>query len=158
MLYYEFDEVRIEWNGNRTCNVQIQLENGKWTDVHCTENHDMDHNNMNEVYSWMLEVYSDYIEEDNSEDEDDDNLPPVQTYTGWFETENGAFHFSKRAAGLVSLYLALSFFDKHNDFGHTDMEVYDEEGNDVTKTVYTMVSSITHSNEYAKRYARNDDT
>lgn len=65
MLYYEFDEVRVEWNGSRTCNVQIQLANGKWTDVHCTENHNMDLNNMNEVMAWMLDVYADYIEEDS---------------------------------------------------------------------------------------------
>ena len=64
MLYWECDEVRVEYNGSRTCNVQIQLENGKWTDVHCTENHTMNHNDMNEVAAWMLDVYANYIEED----------------------------------------------------------------------------------------------
>jgi len=65
MLYYEFDEVRVEYNGNRTCNVQIQLVNGKWTDVHCTENHNMNPKDMNEVMAFMLNAYADYIEEDN---------------------------------------------------------------------------------------------
>lgn len=89
---------------------------------------------------------------------EEDLLPPIQTYTGWFETENGVFHFSKRAGGLVDLYLALSFFDKHEDFGHTDMEVYDGEGNDVTKIAYAIIDGLTRSNEYVKRYVRNDDT
>ena len=64
MLYYEFDEVRVEYNGSCTCNVQIQLENGKWTDVHCSENHSMNPKDMNEVIAFMLNVYSDYIKED----------------------------------------------------------------------------------------------
>jgi len=65
MLYYEFDEVRVEYNGNCTCNVQVQLANGKWTDVHCSENHNMNPKDMNEVMKFMLDVYADYIEEDN---------------------------------------------------------------------------------------------
>lgn len=64
MLYYEFDEVRVEYNGSCTCNVQIQLENNKWTDVHCSENHNMNPKDMNEVIAFMLNVYSDYIRED----------------------------------------------------------------------------------------------
>jgi hypothetical protein len=86
------------------------------------------------------------------------NKMRVQEYTGWFETEQGAFHFSKSAAGLTDLYVALNLIDKHNDFGHTDMEVYDEDGNDVTKTAYAIISSLENSDEYTKRYVKNDDT
>lgn len=63
MLYFEFDKLRVAWNGGRTCNVQEQLQNGKWVDVHCTENHSMDHKNMNEVYEWMREVWTEYRKE-----------------------------------------------------------------------------------------------
>ena len=67
MLYYEFDDIRVEWNGSKTFNVQIPI-GGQWVDIHCTENHNMDHTNMDEVTSNMIDVYNTYINEE-TEDE-----------------------------------------------------------------------------------------
>jgi len=68
-------------------------------------------------------------------------------YTGWFETENGALHFIQEASCLTDLYVALSIKGKHHDFGNTDMEVYDDKGNDVTPFAYHLVQMIESSSE-----------
>lgn len=65
MLYYEFDDLRVEWNGSRTVNIQIPV-GGQWVDIHCSENHSMDHTNMDEVTDFMLQVYHDFIQEEDA--------------------------------------------------------------------------------------------
>ena len=65
MLYYEFDDLRVEWNGSRTVNIQIPV-GGQWVDIHCSENHSMDHTNMDEVTDFMLQVYNDFIQQEDA--------------------------------------------------------------------------------------------
>ena len=68
-------------------------------------------------------------------------------YTGWFETENGVLHFEQTATCITDLYVALSIRDKHHDFGHTDMEIYDDQGMDVTASTYQLIQMIESSDE-----------
>lgn len=81
----------------------------------------------------------------------------AQLYTGWFETENGIVEFSERAINLADLWTQLVLIDKHEDFGHTDMEITDEEGNDVTMTAYNLVEKANLILKNAKEL-NNDDT
>ena len=82
----------------------------------------------------------------------------AEKYTGWFETGNGVLHFEQTATGITDLYVALSIIEKHYEFGHTDMEIYDGKGNDVTKLAYNIIQSIELSRaELTTRRTNNDD-
>ena len=81
----------------------------------------------------------------------------AQMYSGWYEAENGVVHFNELATSLTDLYVAMNVFGDE-DFGHTDMEVCDESGKDLTKTFYNIVKDIEYRNEYIRGQYRNDDT
>lgn len=69
----------------------------------------------------------------------------AQLYTGWYEAEDGVIFFSELADSLTALYSAMNEY-RDPDFGHTDMEVCDESGKDLTETFYNIVKDI----EYRK--------
>ena len=62
--------------------------------------------------------------------------------SGPYENENGLAFFDECGPNYRAIVKRL--MDRDPDFGHTEMEATDQDGNDVTAKVYATVEAITN--------------